>query len=97
MSETRAEWRNYCFRQLPADSVCFRGHMRCVWVGDRRWGDFYEKERNSLNVRNYGGVGELLLPSSSFSFRVHPRCVWVEDGTWGIIRKRQKNALNGRN
>ena len=32
MEETRAEWPNYCLRQLPRDSFSFRGQPRSVWA-----------------------------------------------------------------
>ena len=73
MAENRAEWGNYCVRQLPWESVDVRD------VRGRRMesGDLLiikaESRRKSLSGRNWGVMGELLIPSGPVSFRPIPR------------------------
>ena len=78
MGETWLGRGDYCIRQLPLTSVDIRDVFGTKMTDGKLLG---ERQRNSLNGRNYGGSAII----ESVSLRGHPWLVQAEDGRCGII------------
>ena len=104
MAETRRGIPEYCFRHHPSASEDVRGYPRHFRAEDGRWkiGNYFDKDGNSLNGRNWGGMPKVLLPSDPMDIR--GLCGRkMEDGglLWGWggadFHKCQKLGRRGRN
>ena len=77
MEETRAAWRNYCFRQIPRTSTGFRD------LFGRKLGDvelIVGRKKNAPKRNKLGRDGDII---ASVSFRGHPRTsVMRVGGRW---------------